>query len=188
MKNLIVLIFAAFLSQAAFAQETTTTTTAPAPEKKACCASAEKSGKSCCAKTADAKGAACAHGTADAKAATTTDANAAAATTIDNEKTVFVKKVAASGKQETAEFKVWGNCGMCKKTIEKAAKGVAGVESATWNVDTHQFNVSFDQAKTNVKQIHQAIADSGYDTDMLRANDTAYNNLHGCCQYDRKAQ
>lgn len=37
--------------------------------------------------------------------------------------------------QKSEEIKVWGNCGMCKKTIEEAAiKG--GAKSATWNKDT----------------------------------------------------
>ena len=27
---------------------------------------------------------------------------------------------------------------------------------------------------------------AGYDTDQVRGNDTAYNNLHACCQYERK--
>ena len=185
MKNFLVICFAAFIGQAAFAQQSTTTTTAPEAPKKACCAAGDhKDGKACCAKGAAKTGAACAHGTADASTTTTTNE-----TTTDVNTTVMVKKTAAvAGANETAQFQVWGNCGMCKKTIEKAAKGVSGVESAAWNVDTHQFNVVFDPAKTNVKQVHQAIAEAGYDTDMVRGNDTAYNNLHGCCQYERKTQ
>ena len=93
---------------------------------------------------------------------------------------------AAAMSAQTAQFQVWGNCGMCKKTIEKAAKGVDGVASADWNVDTHQFNVSFDPAKTSTEKVHQAIAAAGYDTDAVRGNDEAYNKLHGCCQYERK--
>ena len=101
--------------------------------------------------------------------------------------TAPVKKVATSATNtQTAQFQVWGNCGMCKKTIEKAAKGVAGVETADWNVDTHQFNVSFDPAKTSTEKVHQAIAAAGYDTDAVRGNDEAYKKLHGCCQYERK--
>lgn len=101
--------------------------------------------------------------------------------------TGMVKKKAASvTTAQTAQFQVWGNCGMCKKTIEKAAKSVDGVASADWNVDTHQFNVSFDPAKTSTEKVHQAIAAAGYDTDLMKGNDEAYKKLHGCCQYERK--
>ena len=122
MKNLIVLCFAAFLSQAAFAQTTG----------------------------------------------------------------MVKKKAATVATAQTAQFQVWGNCGMCKKTIEKAAKGVDGVASTDWTVDTHQFTVAFDPAKTSTEKVHQAIAAAGYDTDAVRGDDAAYKKLHGCCQYERK--
>lgn len=99
--------------------------------------------------------------------------------------TGMVKKTAVVASQ-TAQFEVWGNCGMCKKTIETAAKGVTGVSSADWNVDTHRFTVVFETAKTNVDKVHQAIAAAGYDTDKVRGDDTAYKNLHSCCQYERR--
>ena len=46
-------------------------------------------------------------------------------------------------------FGVRGNCGMCKSTIEKAAKGVGGVANANWDVDKKRIDVSFDDTKTN---------------------------------------
>lgn len=98
---------------------------------------------------------------------------------------------AASAQQAAAtpapvHFQVWGNCSMCKKTIEKAANGVAGVDKAEWNVDTHQFTAVFDPAKTGVDKVHQSIAAAGYDTEMIKGSDAAYNGLHGCCQYERR--
>jgi periplasmic mercuric ion binding protein len=87
---------------------------------------------------------------------------------------------------QTAQFEVWGNCGMCKKTIEKAANNVAGVATATWDKNTHQFTVAFDTVQTSKDKVHQAIAAAGYDTDQLRADDAAYQNLHSCCQYERR--
>ena len=42
---------------------------------------------------------------------------------------------AQSKNKQTETFKVWGNCGMCKKTIEKSLK-VKGISSAEWNKDT----------------------------------------------------
>ena len=93
---------------------------------------------------------------------------------------------AANAQSKTTEtFKVYGNCGMCKKTIESAALEVKGVKSATWDMKEDMITVVFDSAKTEVDKIKTAIAESGYDTDTHRAPDKAYNKLHGCCQYER---
>ena len=35
-------------------------------------------------------------------------------------------------------------------------------------------------------KIHQAVADSGYDTELISAMEENYNNLPGCCQYNRE--
>ena len=83
-------------------------------------------------------------------------------------------------------FGVRGNCGMCKETIEKAANGVEGVSSANWDVDKKKIDVSFDDTKTDVMTIHNAIANSGYDTEKVTGNLDAYENLPGCCQYDHE--
>src|SRR5690606_41105676 len=81
-------------------------------------------------------------------------------------------------------FGVRGNCGMCKKTIEKAANSVDGVASAIWDVDKKKIDVSFDDTKTDAMTIHKAIAASGYDTEKMAGHEDAYKNLPGCCQYD----
>lgn len=85
---------------------------------------------------------------------------------------------------KTSTFKVFGNCGMCKKTIEGAAKN-SGATYASWNVDTKMMTVKY-SAKTSEDKIQKGIADAGYDNEKYTGNDEAYNNLDGCCQYDRK--
>jgi len=92
----------------------------------------------------------------------------------------------AQSKKESGQetIKVWGNCGMCKKTIETAAK-TAGATSADWNDETKMMVVSFTSA-TSSDKIQQAIAAAGYDTEKFTADQKAYDNLHSCCQYDRK--
>ncbi len=87
-----------------------------------------------------------------------------------------------------ATFGVRGNCGMCKNTIEKAVNEVDGVASAEWDKLRKQINVSFDDTKTNLDAIHNAIAASGYDTDKVAGNKDAYGNLPGCCQYDHEME
>ncbi len=85
----------------------------------------------------------------------------------------------------TEEFTVYGNCGMCEKTIESSLDGIKGVSSADWNKDNDQMTVSFNADEISLDDIKQKIADVGYDSDSHRAKDEVYNKLHGCCQYDR---
>ncbi|WP_053970105.1 heavy-metal-associated domain-containing protein [Mangrovimonas sp. ST2L15] len=85
-----------------------------------------------------------------------------------------------------ATFGVRGNCGMCKSTIETAANGVEGVASANWDVDKKKIDVTFDESKTDLMAIHQAIAASGYDTEKVVGDLEAYEKLPGCCHYDHE--
>jgi hypothetical protein len=82
-------------------------------------------------------------------------------------------------------IKVLGNCGMCKKVIEKAAQR-AGATAAEWNKDSKILSVSYNSAKTSNGKIQTEIAASGYDTQDYTASSEAYSNLPGCCKYDRK--
>jgi len=83
---------------------------------------------------------------------------------------------------------VKGNCGMCEKRIEKAANSVDGVQSADWNKESKMMEVKFDDAKTDVHKVHMAIAKVGHDTEMHKAKDSVYNDLPGCCKYDRAVE
>ena len=86
---------------------------------------------------------------------------------------------------KTEKFKAYGKCSMCEKRIETAAKSVAGVKSADWNIETNMIEVSFDTTKTDVNKIQMAIANVGHDTDKYRATDETYNKLPQCCHYER---
>lgn len=85
----------------------------------------------------------------------------------------------------TATFKVLGNCGMCKRTIEGAAAEVEGVYTATWDMDAKIMTVRYNPDTTTSQQVQEKIAATGYDTEQVRATDEAYSALHGCCQYQR---
>lgn len=88
--------------------------------------------------------------------------------------------------QDSRTDSVWvnGNCGMCKKTIEKNATA-AGATLASWNKTTKYLQLTYDPAKTNPSVIQQAIAKAGYDTQDMKAQEADYLALEGCCQYDR---
>ena len=99
--------------------------------------------------------------------------------------TVLFTGTAFAQKNKTEDIKVWGNCGMCQKTIEASAlKG--GASTATWNKETKVLTVAYNQKKSDAKAIQEAVAASGYDTQDFTAPTEAYQNLHSCCQYDRK--
>lgn len=97
---------------------------------------------------------------------------------------IFVAQITFAQTDSTATFEVPGNCGMCKKRIESAAK-IVGVESATWDVKTHQLTSKYDSKKIKLAQIQQAIANVGHDTPLHKADDAVYEKLHECCLYER---
>jgi copper chaperone CopZ len=64
---------------------------------------------------------------------------------------------------KTEQFKVSGNCEMCKARIEKAAK-VDGVSKAEWNVKTKVLTIVYNPAKVSSETIQKKIAAVGHDT------------------------
>lgn len=86
---------------------------------------------------------------------------------------------------KTDTVHIYGNCGMCKSTIEKSAlkKGVA---QADWDKNTEMAVITYDSTKTSVDEVLKRVADAGYDNELYTAPDAVYNKLHGCCQYERK--
>jgi len=83
------------------------------------------------------------------------------------------------------EIVVNGNCGICKKRIEKAAYSVPGVKSAVWSQDNHDMKLIVDENKASIADVHAAIAKAGHDTDKVKAKNEDYDKLHSCCQYER---
>lgn len=88
-------------------------------------------------------------------------------------------------KNKSVEFSVAGNCEMCKKRIEKAAFSVKGVKSADWHIDHKDIHLIIDETKCSSEDVQKAIAKVGHDAGKIKAKEEIYNNLHGCCKYDR---
>lgn len=95
---------------------------------------------------------------------------------------LFAASSFAQVKKET--IKVAGECGMCQKKIEGAAKK-AGASFASWNTENKLLTVRYNSASSNTAKIEKAIAAVGYDTPHYTATDAAYNSLHDCCKYER---
>lgn len=86
----------------------------------------------------------------------------------------------------TQTVKINGNCSMCKKTIETAAN-INKEAKVNWNETTQMATITYDAKKTNLDAILKRVADAGYDNEKFSAPNTVYDELHGCCQYDREA-
>jgi hypothetical protein len=88
-------------------------------------------------------------------------------------------------KNEKKEIvKIYGNCGMCKSTIEKTAN-VKNHVLINWNKETKMASISYDSLKTSKDEILKRIALAGYDSDTFLAPNDTYSSLPGCCQYER---
>ena len=87
--------------------------------------------------------------------------------------------------KKTETFKVYGNCDMCKETIEGSLKKKDGILSKRWDKEKKEISVTYNTEKISIQQIGEKIAKAGYDNQYATAPDEAYNNLHSCCHYER---
>ncbi|MEW6508902.1 MAG: ATPase [Bacteroidota bacterium] len=95
---------------------------------------------------------------------------------------ISVSSVMAQEKEIVeSEFKVFGNCSMCKTRIEKAVK-IKEVKYAKWNKDTKMLKVAFDSS-IPVDSLQKRIAEAGHDTEKFKAKDDVYAALPKCCLY-----
>ena len=89
---------------------------------------------------------------------------------------------------DKASLEVFGNCGMCKNRIEKAAFSVKGVKYASWDIPSGQLRLVYNGSKTNLNVIEMQIAVSGHDTENHETAVEIYDQLPACCQYVRKGK
>ena len=89
----------------------------------------------------------------------------------------------AEAKTVKTTFEVKGNCDMCQKRIEKAAKNVKGVTSARWNKQNGQLSLVYDNKQTSPEKVQKALADAGHDCGTFKADQKVYDKLPGCCKY-----
>ena len=99
----------------------------------------------------------------------------------------FTTSYAQLKNSKTETVKIYGNCGMCEKTIEKAGS-IKKIAIVDWNKETKMATLTYDAKKTTQDEILKRIALAGYDSDKFLAPDTVYSELAECCQYDRIAK
>jgi len=141
-----------------------------AQSQKACCAGKDKTA---CKKEAAAKAACCAK---KAKGKACSKKGAAQKASLP---------AAEDAKLVQAEIPIYGNCGMCKRTIEGALREAEGVHTASWDVRSGMLSVAYNPKQIDEDGIKAKVAAVGYDSDTHRAPDEVYNALHACCQYER---
>ncbi|MDQ0191342.1 heavy-metal-associated domain-containing protein [Alicyclobacillus cycloheptanicus] len=66
----------------------------------------------------------------------------------------------------TATIPVKGmTCDGCVNAVTKALKGVQGVQEANVDLAGQKATVTFDDTKTSVEALKEAVEEAGYDTD-----------------------
>ncbi len=85
---------------------------------------------------------------------------------------------------KTETVKIYGNCGMCKTTIEMAGNNKK-ISKVSWDKETKMATLTYNPNKTSQDEIFKKIALAGYDSDKFLAPDDVYAKLPDCCHYDR---
>jgi hypothetical protein len=86
---------------------------------------------------------------------------------------------------KTETVKVYGNCDMCKATIEKTGNKKK-LTKTVWDADSKMATITYDSTKTNLSKVLKSFALVGYDNMEFLAPDAAYNKLPACCKYERQ--
>jgi copper chaperone CopZ len=97
----------------------------------------------------------------------------------------YTNGIAQIKNAKTETVKIYGNCDMCKNTIEKAGNKKK-VSKVDWNKDTKIATLVFNSKTTSEDEILKRIALSGYDNEKYLAPDDAFAKLPECCKYERK--
>lgn len=86
---------------------------------------------------------------------------------------------------EKQEFKVKGNCNMCKSRIEQTAQKT-GANSAHWDLEHQILELEISTEYSSFDKILKQIAEAGHDNERYTASEETYNNLPACCLYERE--
>jgi mercuric transport protein len=73
-------------------------------------------------------------------------------------------------------------CGTCKKNITTALKNIDGVLKVQVDMKNKTAAVTYDDSKTSVNSLEDAITAAGYDANDKKADPVAYEKLDECCK------
>jgi len=89
---------------------------------------------------------------------------------------------AYAGDEETTVNTPTIVCNTCKKNVTSALKKLDGVEKISVDLKVKKVTVTYDDTKTNVDAIENAITSAGYDANDKKADHEAYERLDDCCK------
>lgn len=84
------------------------------------------------------------------------------------------------------QFKVKGNCDMCKERIESTARKT-GAKTAVYSIDLQTLTLETENT-ASTEHILKKIAEAGHDNEKFKAENATYEALPGCCHYERDLQ
>lgn len=84
------------------------------------------------------------------------------------------------------QFKVKGNCEMCKERIESTAKK-AGAKEARYSIESQILTLET-ASNISTDDVLKKVAEAGHDNEKFKTSDATYESLPGCCHYDRNLQ
>lgn len=73
-------------------------------------------------------------------------------------------------------------CGTCKKNITGALNKIDGVINVKVDLSNKTVTVKYDDEKTSIGVLEDAISAAGYDANNKKADPAAYENLDECCK------
>lgn len=97
---------------------------------------------------------------------------------------LYTNSVAQIKNAKTETVKIYGNCEMCKATIEKAGNRKK-VSKVDWNKDTKIATLVYNSKTTSQDEILKRIALVGYDNEKYLSPNDVYAKLPECCKYTR---
>jgi Cu(I)/Ag(I) efflux system membrane fusion protein len=98
--------------------------------------------------------------------------------------TMLLSSCAAAPRDAELAIPVGGICALCRYRIEDEAMQVPGVRSAEWGDVSRILSLKVDPAlAAHPLPLHQALAEAGHDTPLIKAPDEIYGTLPGCCYY-----
>ena len=97
--------------------------------------------------------------------------------------TLFLGTNILAQKKADVTFEIKAVCGMCETRIEQAYD-VKGIVVADYDLESYTLHVVYKTKHfPDILDVHRLAVNVGHDTDLMKASDEAYANLHGCCKY-----
>ncbi len=79
-----------------------------------------------------------------------------------------------------------GDCKECSRALEKTIIKLNGIQSVELIRKSKTLKIVYDPAYISESDIHLKIVEQGYDTELVKATDKAYNKLPDCCRYRKE--